>query len=262
MRTLTGLLLSALKPAPVLVAAAIGVASFAVLSGGGRVTRTAAPFSEHLDRLVLAAGFGIEQVALSGHRFTPDSAIFDALDLGNVRSMLRFDALAVRERMERLPWIASATVTRVFPDRLEVRVIERAPFALWRRGEREYLIDASGRVLSAVTTGSVTHLPRIAGEGAAAEARALLAALILYPRIAGRVEIAERIGERRWSLRLAEGPVVELPAEGWETALEAFADPELAARALAGGVSSVDLRTPGRPVIRMQETSTSARQGA
>lgn len=221
------------------------------------------PFSNHLDRLVLAAGFGIEQVGLTGHRFTPDRAIFDALDLANVRSMLRFDALAVRERVERLPWIASATVTRVFPDRLEVRVHERTPFALWQRGEREYLIDATGRVLSAVTAGNVLHLPRVTGEGAAAEARALYSALARYPQIGGRVERAERIGERRWSLKLADGPSVELPAEGWEAALGALADPDFAAKALAPGIASVDLRAPERHVIRNQERPTnSAKRGS
>jgi cell division protein FtsQ len=253
---LGGLLLAALSPAPVLVAATVGAVSFVFLSDAGRATRTAVPLSEHLDRLVLAAGFGIEQVSLTGHRFTTDSAIFDTLDLGNVRSMLRFDAIAVRERMERLPWIAGATITRVFPDRLEVRIRERTPFALWQRGEREYLIDATGRVLSAVTAGSVTHLPRVIGEGAAVEARALLAELARHPQVSGRLEAVERVGERRWTLRLTGGQAVHLPAEGWEEALARLADPALADRALAPGVATVDLRGRGATAIRSHEAAS------
>ena len=80
--------------------------------------------------------------------------VFDALDLANVRSIASFDAAAVQARLERLPWIATAELTRVYPDRLDVRIAERKPFAVWARGDRSYLIDATGRVLSAVSATS------------------------------------------------------------------------------------------------------------
>ena len=248
-------MLHRVQPAPALIAAVAGTICFVALSDTGRNARLAVPLSEHFDRLILAAGFGIEQVSVTGHRFTPDGAIYDALDLANVRSMLRFDGAAVRERMERLPWIASATITRVFPDRLEVRVKERVPFALWQRGEREYLVDGTGRVLSPVTAGSVTHLPRIMGEGAAPEAYALLSALQRFPAVAGSLEAAERIAERRWSLRLAGGTVVHLPAEGWEAALQHLAEPALAVRLQEAGARSIDLRVPERASVRKLEVS-------
>jgi hypothetical protein len=36
------------------------------------------------DRVATALGFGIDQVSLTGHKFTADSDLFDALDLANV----------------------------------------------------------------------------------------------------------------------------------------------------------------------------------
>ena len=80
-------------------------------------------------------------LTVSGQRFTADADIFDALDLPNVRSLLSIDSAAARERIERLPWIATATISRIFPGSLEVHVTERKPAALWIRGQREYLID-------------------------------------------------------------------------------------------------------------------------
>lgn len=254
-------LLAHVRPAPTAVAALLGIACFAAFSDVGRSMRAAVPISEHVDRLILAAGFGIEQVSLTGHRFTSDSDIYDALDLANVRSMLRFDGAIVRERMERLPWIASATITRVFPDRLEVRVTERTPFAVWHRGEREYLIDGTGRVLSAITTGSVTHLPRVAGEGAAGNAAALLSAL--GPDLTGRLQSAERIGERRWSLHLVGGSDIHLPAEGWREAIAKLADPAIARRISGGTAQIIDLRAPAHITIRNREnTPSQIRRGA
>ena len=39
--------------------------------------------------------------------------------------MLSFDSRAAQERIERLPWVERASIERVFPDRLEVRITER-----------------------------------------------------------------------------------------------------------------------------------------
>ena len=64
--------------------------------------------------------------------------------------MLSFDSRAAQDRIERLPWVERASVERVLPDRLEVRVSERSPVAVWRRGDRNFLIDGSGRVLAAI----------------------------------------------------------------------------------------------------------------
>jgi cell division protein FtsQ len=57
-------------------------------------------------------------------------------------------------------------------------------------------------------------LPRIAGEGAAGETAALHTLLAEHPAFMARVALAERVGQRRWRLRLAEGSTVELPAHG------------------------------------------------
>src|SRR5690606_37879060 len=41
---------------------------------------------------------------------------------------------SVRERVETVPWVRSARVRRIWPDRLEVRIEEHRPLALWHDG--------------------------------------------------------------------------------------------------------------------------------
>jgi cell division protein FtsQ len=203
-----------------------------------------------LDGIARAAGFGIDTVVLSGHRYTADSDLYDALSLSESRSLVTFDPARVRLRLEKLPWVASAEITRVYPDRLDIRVAERRPFAVWRRSDGEVLIDAGGRVLSPINRSTGLGLPHVTGEGAASEARALFDLLARYPSIGPRVLESRRVGARRWSLVLAGGVTVHLPASGEEAALELLStDPDLA-RLLGAGNCLIDLRVAGRIGIR------------
>jgi cell division protein FtsQ len=199
---------------PVIIAAVMGAASFAILTGFGDATRKPSSVTAELDRIAGLVGMGLNQVQVSGHKFTADVAILDQLDLDRVRSLVSFNALGARDRIEKLPWIATASITRLLPDGLAIVVTERTPFAVWQLGERDMLIDASGRRLSAIRTGGAPDLPRIAGPGAPDSSVELFALLARYPEIAGRLQVAERIGERRWTLRLTGDLAVLLPVNG------------------------------------------------
>ena len=203
-----------------------------------------------LDSFARLTGFGIDMVVLTGHRFTPDSDIFDALDLPNARSLMSFDTEGVRRRLERLPWVLSADLTRVFPDRLDVRVTERKAFAVWMRDGQSQLIDESGRVLSAINRDDGLGLLRVSGEGAASEAQPFLTLLMRYPGVISRLENAERVGRRRWTLHVSGGLTVHLPANREAAVLDTLAADGGLARLLEMQNRIVDLRASGRIAIR------------
>ena len=200
------------------------------------------------------AGLGLDQVVLIGHRYTPDTDIFEALNLKRARTMLTFDSQAAQARLAELPWLAGASIERVFPNRLEVRVMERRPVAVFRRGELSFLIDASGRRLAAVAADMLPTLPRVTGEGADSAAPGLLALLASAPDLQARLAYAERIGDRRWTLRLKSGGLVQLPGEGEDKALAKAA--AVLAHGFAG--AEIDVRAPGRAIVRELPRSSQA----
>ena len=207
-------------------------------------------FRAQLDGLARMTGLGIDMVVLTGHRFTTDSDIFDALDLPNARSLVSFDTEGVRRRLERLPWVLSADLTRVFPDRLDVRVSERKAFAVWTREGQAQLIDKSGRVLSAIGNGKSLDLPRVSGEGAAAEAEIFLTLLAQTPDLYARLDEAERVGDRRWTLHLSDGVTVHLPPEREGAVLATLSKGGTFASLIAKPNRIVDLRASGRIALR------------
>jgi cell division protein FtsQ len=237
-------------------AALSGALAFSLLTDAGRQTREAMSLLPEADQVLFWTGLRIDQVALSGQRFTPDSDIFDALDLANARSLLTFHSNAARGRIEALPWIETASITREIPGALEVRVTERKP--LWLHEGREILIDSSGRVLSALKPGTRVKLPRIAGEGAPEHAQALIELLTRYPAIAERFEVAERVGGRRWSLRFKNGVRVELGVDREAVAFAGLSSSEDLGKLLDGHDLIIDLRTRGRITVRAAGPEASA----
>jgi cell division protein FtsQ len=210
-----------------------------------------------VDRGLELAGLGLQQVTVSGHRYTSDTDIYAALRLDGARTLLSFDAGGAKARIEQLPWVEKVSIERVVPDAIDVRVSERTPFAVWRDGEKSWLIDARGRKLQLAPADVMPQLPRLSGDAAGSEAAALVALLADYPAIARKVEVAERVAGRRWTLHIAGGTTVDLPAERED---EALAQLTRLNELGLGGARRIDLRAPARTLIDgLDQTSTAAR---
>lgn len=239
---------------PILAAAMAAAALFAVITDGGRATRPAVLPWPDVDAALAWAGFGVDQVSVSGHRFTPDGDILDALGLAAARSWRAFDSRAARDRIEQLPWVASATLTRRYPGQLDVRVTERTAFAVWEHGGRETLIDQTGRVLSDLRPGSAATaqagLWRIRGEGANGEAAGIAATVARHPWIARRLALAERIAGRRWTLHLDNGTRLHLPPDREALVLDGLTSSPRLKRLVEAPGRVIDLRSPGRIAVR------------
>ena len=209
------------------------------------------------DGLAQSVGLGIAQVQVTGHRYTPDSAIFLALALEQTGSQLSFDGASARIRIEALPWVATAAIQRIFPDGLSITIRERTAYAVWHRPDNDVLVDATGRELGAVAPGHDLALPSVAGDGAGPRAAEILTLVAGHDAIARRLAKAWRIADRRWRLELVGGTRIELPAENAAPALARLVGqtpaPALTAL-LDGAVASIDLRASEHMVIRRRDS--------
>ncbi len=249
---------SIVRPLIATVAAlALGVAAAAVAMGGIGVPSVPRDFATIADSVAVRAGFMLVGIAVRGHHHTSQREIVAALAIEQGTPILRIDTDAARMRVERLPWVKTAIVNRVLPDGIAVEIAERKAAAVWRRSDRDMLIDMEGRELSEIARGSDVGLPILAGEGAGPAAASILGAIASHGEIARHIVETHRIAGRRWTLRLAGGTLVHLPGEGADAAI-AWLDSRVAAglveTALAAGPSSgieaIDLRVPGQLVVR------------
>jgi cell division protein FtsQ len=92
----------------------------------------------------------VTDVAWSGEWYTADDDLRDALETRVGASLLAVDSDAIREEIERLPAVASASVTAGIFGRLEVTVIEREAAFTWVTGGWRYLGASDGTIFARV----------------------------------------------------------------------------------------------------------------
>lgn len=58
------------------------------------------------------------------------------------------DLPAIKEKLERTPWVRTAAVSRVLPNAIRVQIFERQPQALVRTAEGNFLVDGDGAIIA------------------------------------------------------------------------------------------------------------------
>lgn len=236
-------------------AALLAAGVFLSWTDGGRTTRLSDPLAIQLDRLAEKAGLGLQEVTIGGHRRTKEEDIYAAIDLGQVRSFILFDSQGMRKRIESLPWINQAEIRQSSPWRVEVRVTERTPFALWRHQGSDIIIDRTGRHLETVKFGRVRSLPLVAGAGAEAQAHEILDAIAQWPDLLLATSLARRIGGRRWDLILSESRRIQLPARNFARALSDLMAGQRGRRLFDQQFIEADFRLPDQVTLRQRTPS-------
>ncbi|HEX6103510.1 MAG TPA: FtsQ-type POTRA domain-containing protein, partial [Alphaproteobacteria bacterium] len=194
----------------------IGAAGYAVASGwaGERLDAV----GRGLVAVAADSGLRVRNVLVEGRSETKAADILEALEAERGAPLLAIDVAGAKERLERLPWVKSATVERRLPDTLRVRVEERKAFALWQHGKRLALIDRDGTVIVRDNLARFADRPLVVGEGAERRAAEIVDLLAGDPKLRREVEAAVLVSGRRWNLRLKGGIEVRLPEEGMDQA--------------------------------------------
>ena len=124
------------------------------------------------------------------------------------------DLAAGRRAFESVPWVRRAVIDRVWPNRLQVRLEEHRPVALWSTdGSAEKLVNSFGEVFEA-NLGDVEDdgLPTLQGpEGSAARMLGLFARLApILARVDARIDTLTMSARGSWSAELDSGAEVQL----------------------------------------------------
>lgn len=213
------------------------------------------------DAAANVAGFRIANINLSGQNHVTPGDILATAGVKPSSSLLFLDAEGARMRLEELAWIKRATVQKLYPDRLDIQVVEREGFALWQKDGRINVIARDGTVIAPYSDDPrYIRLPIVVGDGAETHVVEIVEALSLVPGVRDQVRAAIRVADRRWTLKLRNGVDVRLPEEGLNDALEQLALLDQQKSLLSRDITIVDLRLPDRVSVRLSDAASAARE--
>ncbi len=215
-----------------------------------------------LSAATAAVGFGIENVKMTGQSETSEVDVLAALDVGQYPSTLTLDLQDAQARIEKLPWVKRAALKKLFPDTVEIAIVEREPYALWQHDDTLSLIDDAGKVITDDIDDRYAALPKVIGAGAAEKATAYTALLDPFPAIASQVRAGILVSENRWTLVLGNGIELMLPEKDPAAALGTIAALDRDQSLLSREIAAVDLREPGHMIVRLTGTGLTAHDAA
>lgn len=229
---------------------------------GGHVAAITQELAGLRDDAANGLGFNIASIALTGQKEISREDILTTAGITGRTSLLFLDADSARRQLKKNPWIAEATVLKLFPDRLQIGVTERQAFALWQKNGQLSVIAEDGTVLEPYVARRYTGLPLVVGEGAQERAKDILTLMSRYPEISASVGAAVLVAQRRWNLRLKNGIDVRLPEKDADQALATLADLDREKKLLSRDITAIDLRLPDRVTVRLSDEAAQAREEA
>jgi cell division protein FtsQ len=226
---------------------------------GDHVPGIIAALKDARDGAANAAGFRIVSVALAGQHHVSRQEVLAAAGVTDTTSLLFLDVEQTRERLKTNPWIADATVLKLYPGELQIGIKEREAFALWQKDGQVYVIAEDGTVLGPYVSPRLIELPLVVGRGAETRAKEFLALLGRYPALRAVVRATVLVGERRWNLRLKNGIDVRLPETDIAPALARLVALDKEKNLITRDIVAIDLRLPDRVTVRLSEAAAQAR---
>lgn len=227
---------------------------------GNHVEEFVTALSDTRNAAANAVGFRITNVAISGRKQLTQDEVLAVGGVTGRSSLLFLDAATVRDRLKASPWIADATVLKLYPGQLQIDITERKAFALWQQDGALSVIADDGQILEPWVSRRFTSLPLVVGKGAGPRAREFLALLDQYPQVRAAVKAVVLVGERRWNLRLADGLDVRLPETNLEQSLALLSKLDKEDHLFSRDITAIDLRLPDRVTVRLSEDAAKARE--
>ena len=226
---------------------------------GDHLPSVAGCLKDARDLVANAAGLRIVSITLTGNARVSREEVLATAGVTGTTSLVFLDAEGARKRLKGNPWIADATVLKLYPRELQIRIRERAAFALWQKDGAVSVIADDGTVLEPYVAPGLIRLPLVVGAGAELRAKEFLALLDRHPAMRDSVRASVLVSERRWSLRLKNGIEVRLPETGVAAALETLVALDRKKNLITRDVVIIDLRLPDRVTVRLSDAAAQAR---
>ena len=216
---------------------------------GGHLDDPRNPFYGLPGQIAGFFGYAAQEIHISGLERQRPETVLKAIGVTPDGALFGFNPRRAKKLLEHIDWVQSATLRRVHPNRLEIDLVERVPFAVWQRGGARYVIDKTGAALSTLSVNDYRDLLVVTGEGAQEAAVDLVNHMEGHPALHSRLRAAARVGQRRWTLYLDNGLRIALAENDIAGSLARLMNLANQENVFERAVGVIDLRSSERIVF-------------
>ncbi len=226
-----------------------------VIAKNNLVTQKLNSLSDYFYGFTSYFGFTVDDILVYGRHKTALEEIHNIVNTRRGDNILRLDIRQMKNDLEQLPWVKSATVSRSYlPNLLKINLQERHVRSLWQINNAFYPIDTDGAVIHADFIPSHPVL-LIVGRGAPEHLNKLLAVIESDKDIYPRIKVANFISDRRWNLILDDvenGITVKLPAKNMDKAWKKLLKLNKTQGLLKRKLTIIDLRFANKVLVKLR----------
>lgn len=233
---------------------------------GGSLASIDERIQDGLDATAKSTGFTVDKISIEGLDPRTKADVLNAVGIEPDSNMFRADPFEIKERIETaVENVSEVRVLRQWPNDIWILAENRRPLALWQTGGEWKVVDQVGKPMEGEDPAQFVDLPRVVGPAGGYAAPELLEQLKLHPQIADHLEVAMRVGGRRWDLRLDTGLEIALPEDAQvDEALLAVYNLDEATGVLASDseVTRIDARDPERFAVGLGDARAAYEQSS
>ena len=216
---------------------------------------------EELYQKTAGLGWGLDDITLEGRQKTAKADILFATGLARGDNILEIDLTAIKQKVESLPWVKTAIVTRrYFPNVIHISITEKNVRSIWQYQNEFYPIDENGEIIETEYVPERNVL-QIIGEGAPENFKALLQIIQQDKDLFARLKAAHYISGRRWNLifdDVEKGITVKMPEEDLAAAWKKLVKLDKTRGILKRKLTFIDLRLKNKVIVRLNTADDTA----
>jgi cell division protein FtsQ len=195
-------------------------------------------------------GFIIEEIELIASNNYCPIVTKNTFDLYLKQSIFLISLNKVMQHVESFDCVYRSNITRIFPNKLKIEIINKEPIAIWQNKKKFEFITNRNGLMKIRDTKNLDDFIIVTGENANYRIKALLDIIKIEPSIFSTVDSAIRVGDRRWDIKLKSGVEIKLPEKNpeiaWNKYIELTDNPKFQSKHLR----IIDLRIPNKIYAR------------
>ena len=199
-------------------------------------------------------GLTLETVKVAGNDAVSTEDILSIIALPQGYPMMAINTTGIREKLQNVGWIKSASISKQFPKTLVVKIVERTPIAIWQNKGGYQLIGSEGHLMGTQGITQYLDLLLLVGDNAAAQMEKLQLILDEMPKIKETIKTASWISDRRWTLTTKSGIEILLPAKLPMASAKYLAKLQRRKNILERDIIRIDLRIQDRVIVKLRTT--------